>query len=214
MGAEKKLAELREVNLQRSPLVSEMKRLPQSEQLFDPVPIPPSDARFPIEQIKHLDFGGLTVHEVRPTRMWKRNRSHFDLLLQEEKEFFSASKNPDNTPKLVHFAWHGAPAKNIRGILECGFLSVPTARVGRIHGHGIYLSTESHARYTRSDRVSTGLSRIQIYIVVRGVAWQCGGFREGSDTSEQPDQAQRGRPSTECINAHLLHLRYERADQS
>jgi len=153
--AERKLAELRQVTLERSPLVSEMKRLPQSQQLFDPVPIPPSDARFPIEQIKHLKFGGITVHEVRPTRMWKRNRSHFDLLLQEERRVFSpASKNPDNTPKLVHFGWHGAPAQSIRGILECGFLSVPTARVGRIHGHGIYLSTETHARYTRSDRFS------------------------------------------------------------
>lgn len=152
--AEKKLAEIRQLSLQRSPLVSEMRRLPQSEQLFDPVPIPPSDARFPIEQIKHLKFGGLTVHEVRPTRMWKRNRSHFDLLLQEEKEVFSESKKTGSTPKLVHSAWHGAPAKNIRGILECGFLSVPTARVGRVYGHGIYLSTETHARYTRSDRFS------------------------------------------------------------
>ena len=153
--AEKKLAELRLVSLRRSPLVSEMRRMPQSEQLFDPTPILPSDVRFPIDQIKHLKFGGLTVHEVRPTCMWVRNRSHFDMLLREErKQFFSASPKSDKAPKLMHFAWHGAPAESIRGILECGFLSSPIARVGRIHGHGIYLSTESHACYTMSDRFS------------------------------------------------------------
>jgi len=98
--AEKKLAKIRQLNLQRSPLVSEISRLPECQQVFDPVPISPCDDRFPIEQIKHLNFGGLTVHEVRPTRMWKRNRSHFDLLLEEEKEFFSAYKQPNKTSSL------------------------------------------------------------------------------------------------------------------
>jgi hypothetical protein len=152
--AEKKLAKIRQLNLQRSPLVSEISRLPECQQVFDPVPISPCDDRFPIEQIKHLNFGGLTVHEVRPTRMWKRNRSHFDLLLEEEKEFFSAYKQPNKNLKLVHWAWHGAPAKSISGILECGFLSVPSARVGRVYGHGIYLSTEQHAQYSKRDRFS------------------------------------------------------------
>jgi len=154
MMAGQKLAEIRKVSLQRSPLINEMARLPESEQLFDPVPIAPCDARFPIEQIKHLNFGGLTVHEVLPTRMWKRNRGFFDLLLEEEKEFFSAYKAPDKKLKLVHFAWHGAPATSIKGILQCGFLSVPSARVGRVYGHGIYLSTEANAYYSKRDRFS------------------------------------------------------------
>jgi len=152
--AEKKLAKIRQLNLQRSPLIREISQLPECQQVFDPVPISPCDERFPIEQIKHLNFGGLTVHKVRPTRMWKRNRSHFDLLLEEEKEFFSAYKQPNKNLKLVHWAWHGAPAKSISGILECGFLSVPSARVGRVYGHGIYLSTEQHAQYSKRDRFS------------------------------------------------------------
>lgn len=152
--AERKLIEIRKLQLQRSKLVSDMRKLPKERQLFDPEPIPPSDPRFPMEQIKHLRHGGLTVHAILQTRTWKRNRSHFDLLHDEERDFFSEYDRPGRKVKLVHFAWHGAPAQNVKGILERGFLSVPTARVGRCYGHGIYLSTEVFARYSKKDRYS------------------------------------------------------------
>jgi len=150
----RKLLEIRRLQLQGSWLMNEMRGLPTHEQLFDPEPISPSDSRFPMEQIKYLGCGGLTVHEVRQTRMWKRSRSHFDLLLKEEKDYFSIYKKGDTPLHLVHFGWHGAPAESIKGILECGFLSVPTARVGRCYGHGIYLATKKYATYSKRDRFS------------------------------------------------------------
>lgn len=152
--AERKLIEIRKLTLQRSKLVSDMRKLPMERQLFDPEPIPPSDSRFPTEQIKHLRHGGLTVHAIQQTRVWRRNRTHFDLLHDEERNFFAQYDRPDQKLKLVHFAWHGAPAPNVKGILERGFLSVPSARVGRCYGHGIYLSTESFARCSEKDRYS------------------------------------------------------------
>ena len=152
--ANRKFLEIRRLQLQESSLVNEMRRLPVNEQLFDPVPISPSDSRFPMEQVKHLGSGGLTVHEIRQTRRWKRTRSHFDLLLKEENDLFSMYKQNDTPLHLIHYGWHGAPAESIKGILECGFLSVPTARVGRCYGHGIYLATESNAQYSKRDRFS------------------------------------------------------------
>ena len=152
--ANRKLLEIRRLQLQGSWLISEMLKLPENQQLFDPEPISPNDSRFPIEHIKNLRCGSLTVHPVRETRTWKRNRSHFDLLHTEEKDFFSIYKEADTPLQLVHFGWHGAPAESIKGILECGFLSVPTARVGRCYGHGIYLATDKFAIYSKRDRFS------------------------------------------------------------
>jgi len=149
-----KLMRIRQLQSQRSPLVNEMLQLSEEYQLFDPSPISPTDSRFPMEQIKHLNYGGLSVHSVRPTRMWKRNRRHFDLLHEEETDIFSMYKRGDQPVKLTHFGWHGAPAHNIKGILECGFLSAPTARVGRCYGHGVYIATEKNASYSRRDRFS------------------------------------------------------------
>ena len=205
VAADKKLGEIRLLSLQRSPLVSEMRGLPQSEQLFDPVPISPSDDRFPIEQIKHLNFGGLTVHGVRPTRVWKRHRSHFELLLQEEEEFFSAYKKPDDALKLVHFGWHGAPAQNIRGILECGFLSVPTARVGRAYGHGIYLATESHARYARSDRFSVQDSAGFKYMLLCEVL---PGSVEVSERGQTHPSSKIMHSGVDCLPSPSMHIFY------
>lgn len=154
------VAEIRKMHLQRSPLVCEMSRLSEDKQLFDPAPICQNDSRYPIEQMKHLRSSGrlsgrdITVHAVRPSRIWKRNRRHFELLHQEEKDFFSVYNQPGKPLKLIHHAWHGAPSKNIKGILECGFLSAPQARVGRVYGHGIYLATEDHADYSMRDRFS------------------------------------------------------------
>lgn len=152
--ANRKIAEIRQLHVKQSPLVAEMTRLAEDKQLFDPAPIPEDDSRFPIGQVRQLGRGGLTVHAVRPTRIWQRNRTYFDMLYAEEQKLYASHSTSKGLPQIKHFAWHGAPAHCIRGILECGFLVGPKPRVGNYYGHGVYLATETNARYSLNDRYS------------------------------------------------------------
>jgi len=145
--AGRKLTLVRLLQIQRSPLITEMRQLPAAKQFFDPAPMRIKDPRFPFDQIKHLRHGGLTVHAVRPTTAWKRNRRCFDALLAEEQKMFAT---PEGVPQLKHFAWYGAPADFIKGILEFGFLPGHCMRAQP----GVCLSTESHARYSMQDHFS------------------------------------------------------------
>ena len=147
----RKLTLVRFLQIQLSPLIMEMAQLPVDQQLFDPLPMHIKDKRFPRNQLKHLHHGGLTVHAVRPTTTWKRHRRYFDSMFAEEQEMFAT---PEGVPQLKHFAWHGAPAHCIKGILELGFLVGPRPRVGSKYGHGVYLSTESYACYSMHDQFS------------------------------------------------------------
>ena len=154
--ARRMLARIRFLHVRLSRFVQNMAQKPVHEQLFDPTPMSHGDPAFPSEQIKFLQRPGVTVHAVRPTYLWRRHRAYFDLLLTEEQKLYSHSTDTTGlgVPKLKHFAWHGAPVRCIRGILEVGFLVTPTPRVGNMFGHGVYLATEQNARYSLSDQYS------------------------------------------------------------
>ena len=152
--ARRMLARIRFMHVRLSRFVQNMAQKPVHEQLFDPTPMSHSDPAFPIEQIKFLQRPGVTVHAVRPTRLWRRHRTYFDLLLAEEQKLYNHNTDTGVVPKLKHFAWHGAPVRCIRGILDVGFLVTPTPRVGNMFGHGVYLATEQNARYSLSDQYS------------------------------------------------------------
>lgn len=143
-----KLDHIRALQLSRCQFIQDMRSLPQESRLFNPEPISEEDKRFPMAQVKHLGRGGITVHDILPSATWARNRRYFDLLYNEENALYAAHSTTDGPAKIKHFAWHGAPAECIRGILEYGFLVGPTPRVGNRYGHGIYLSTETYGRYS------------------------------------------------------------------
>ena len=152
--ARRMLTRIRFMHVRLSRFVQNMAQKPVHEQLFDPTPMSHSDPAFPSEQIKFLQRPGVTVHAVRPTRLWRRHRTYFDLLLAEEQKLYNHNTDTGVVPKLKHFAWHGAPVRCIRGILDVGFLVTPTPRVGNMFGHGVYLATEQNARYSLSDQYS------------------------------------------------------------
>lgn len=153
-AARKKLAQIRLLQLSRCKFVQDTRCLPKERRLFNPDPIPEDDPNFPINQVRHLDRGGISVHEISPSGTWNRNRQYFDLLYEEEKKLYAAHATSDGPAKIKHFAWHGAPADCIRGILEYGFLVGPTPRVGNRYGHGVYLSTEKYGRYSMNATYS------------------------------------------------------------
>jgi len=152
--ARRKLAQIRWLQLSRCKFVQDMRTLPQKQRLFNPDPIPEEDKRFPIEQVRHLERGGITVHEILPSVTWSRNRRYFNMLHEEEKQLYAGHGTSTNPAKIKHFAWHGAPAECIRGILEYGFLVGPAPRVGNRYGHGVYLSTEGYGRYSMNPTYS------------------------------------------------------------
>lgn len=160
------------LQLSRCKFVQDMRMLAPEGRLFNPDPIPEEDPRFPIQQVRHLENVGITVHEISPTFTWSRNRRYFELLYDEEKRLYAAHATNAGPAKIKHFAWHGAPADCIRGILEYGFLVGPSPRVGNRYGHGVYLSTENYGRYsmnpTYSQRDGTGFRFMLLCEVLPG----------------------------------------------
>lgn len=142
-GARRALRRIKTLQVTDCPLVQQMRRLPPNRRLFEIMPIEETAPDFPAAQIQKLGRRRVLVHRVLPSTIWKRNHAGFDRLMREEKQFYKAYKSSDGKPTPVkHFAWHGAPAHNIKGILECGFLISQTPRVGNLFGHGVYLATE------------------------------------------------------------------------
>lgn len=124
--------------------------------LIDSEPVKPGNPKYPAEQLKYLGVNlDVVVYPVKQTTITKRHSDSFYDLLKEEKKLYLAHGQDGKPPKLKHFAWHGAPVRNIIGILQTGFLITPGLGLnGKVYGHGIYLATEPYGRGCLSPKYS------------------------------------------------------------